>query len=75
MKIYILEKAYLEIDGISLSLFVPEPNDTGGFQAHNGYAIYLEEYQEDFSNEVSQFLKEMSLDYSRVDLYTTAKFN
>ena len=71
MKIFILERAYLEIPDISLSLFVPEPDCYGRFQSHNGYAIYLEEYQDDYTTEAQKFLKEMGGLYKFNSLQTT----
>ena len=75
MKIFILERAYLEIPDISLSLFIPEPDEAGKVYSgslKNGYAIYLEEYQRDYITETSKFIKEVDQLYKFNQLNVTS---
>ena len=75
MKIFILERAYLEVPDISLSLFIPEPDEAGKVYSgslKNGYAIYLEEYQRDYITETSKFIKEVDQLYKFNQLNVTS---
>ena len=75
MKIFILERAYLEIPDISLSLFIPEPDEAGKVYSgslKNGYAIYLEEYQDDYTTEATKFLKDLDHLYKFNQLNVTS---